>query len=61
MGRLGGWKSWMNQGKKPCVSYKSKDGRRRFHGTRHLKGTEILAADWEGGGVACGDTHTHPK
>lgn len=42
MGRLVGWKSKMNAGKKPTRTYRAKDGRQRFHGTRHLKSTEKL-------------------
>ena len=42
MGPLLGWKAILNQGRKPCRSYKGKDGKRRFHGTRHLKRTEKL-------------------
>ena len=46
MGRLLGWKAASNQGRKPCRSYIGKDGKRRFNGTRHLKGTENLISIW---------------
>ena len=42
LGRLFGWKAEINKGTKPCRSYISKDGKRRFHGTRFLKRTELL-------------------
>ena len=48
-GRLQGWKAHMNKGSKPCKSYKGKDGRRRFHGTKNLKATEkLISWNWTG-------------
>lgn len=49
-GRLQGWKAHMNKESKPCRSYKGKDGRRRFHGTKNLKSTEKLIS-WKEIGI----------
>lgn len=51
MGRLLGWKAASNHGRKPCRSYKGKDGKRRFHGTRHLKRTEKLVSMFGAHGI----------
>ena len=47
LGSLRGWKSENNKGKKPCRSYIGKDGKRKFHGPRHLKRTEKPALRWK--------------
>lgn len=44
LGRLLGWRSANNKDSKPCRSYIGKDGKRRFHGTKHLKKTENLGS-----------------
>jgi hypothetical protein len=51
LGRLLGWNAAMNKGKKPCRTYQGKDGKKRFHGTRHLKRTEKLVSMFGAHGI----------
>ena len=51
--RLVGWKKSNNAGAKPCRTYHDRSGKKRFVGTRFLKGTETLGTHYLVFGSPC--------
>ena len=41
-GPLKGWKAHMNKDRPTTVHYQSRDGKKRWHGSKHLKGTQSM-------------------
>ena len=46
-GKLKGWKPWMNRDRPTTRKYLDRAGRKRWNGSKHLKGTQSGPCSWQ--------------